>query len=209
MKFNKALQKEITDPSIDLATDYSEIAIDQLLENEVISELPIIKTLVAATKIVIGIRDRKFIKNFFCFLKEFHSRKIEKKKLNEFKKRFGSDLKYQGKIMDGILIYNDQFLSAEKSIIMGRLFANHIEGEFDWITFMELCFCLDKLNPKAYSFFKIMEQEHNWSMPFDSSKVKFDLEALFFSAGIGHRMNARFDVTKLGQQLYLYGIKES
>ena len=93
--------------------------------------------------------------------------------------------------------------------VMTNLFKNYIEKKISWENFRSLCFCLKNFHPDGYNYFKVMANEPNWTMTYDSSKINQDYEAMFLMAGIGHRMGSnKFIVTELGRKLYEFGIKE-
>lgn len=64
---NDAFSKELIDSSLDLATDYSEIALDSILNNDLISEIPVVKSIVALGKVGISIKEMHFAKKVLFF----------------------------------------------------------------------------------------------------------------------------------------------
>ncbi len=67
-----------------MAIDYSEVAIDQILENEILSELPIVKTIYNTFKVGIALKERHFAKKILSFFREFHSGNISGERHSEF-----------------------------------------------------------------------------------------------------------------------------
>lgn len=62
----ESMSQSILNPAIDVGVDYAEIAIDQIINDGLLRDLPIVKSFVQAGKTVIAIRD------LFC-LKKNHS----------------------------------------------------------------------------------------------------------------------------------------
>src|SRR5882757_4297819 len=53
-----------------VAIDFSEITIDSLLKDDLLKEIPIVKTLVSFAKLGVNIRDRLFLKKIISFMIE-------------------------------------------------------------------------------------------------------------------------------------------
>ncbi|WP_180904020.1 hypothetical protein, partial [Flavobacterium chungangense] len=83
--------QELLNPNIDLATDYSEIYIDDLIQNETLKEIPIIKTVVGVIKTGISINKFFFAKKLLSFIREFNSGQIDAEKKDKFQKKINDD----------------------------------------------------------------------------------------------------------------------
>ena len=109
---------ELLSPSIDLSIDYSEIFLDDLLDNEVIKEIPIVKTVVGVIKTGIIVNQLWFAKKLLTFIREFNQGNIDSKKLAKFRSRFEKEDKYRKKVVENIMVFNDRFLEINKSKIL-------------------------------------------------------------------------------------------
>ncbi len=49
-KIEKAIELGLKEPTFDLAQDYSELGLDSFLDNEIIKEIPVVKTIVGVIK---------------------------------------------------------------------------------------------------------------------------------------------------------------
>ncbi len=204
-KQNK-LSTELIEPSIDLAIDYSEIALDTIFDEEILEEIPIIKTIVSTYKIGNSIKERHFTKKIALFFKEFYSCSIEETKLTEFREKFSTDEKYRDKVMEQISIYNDRFIDNQKSRILANLFASHIEGKFDWTYYLELSHCLESLSPRTILLLHKMS-EADFRIPFKSELDEPGVLGILNSSGILSSVldnDYNFQGT-IGHDLYLYG----
>jgi hypothetical protein len=164
-------------------------------------------------KVGMNIKERFFIKKFFIFLKEFHTSNIDGVKFEKFRNSFENDSSYRVKVTEHLMVYLDSFRESKKAEILARLFSSHIKGIYDWGYFISLSACLDSINPGAYNFIKILS-ENNFEIHNDPDK-RFtprngDLEALLYASGIAYEASAwasSFNISKLGQDLFNYGIK--
>ena len=71
-KFNEKLLSELTSTSKDIVIDYAEIGIDSIFADEIIKEIPILKTIAAVCNVGIAISERYFAKKVAVFIKQFH-----------------------------------------------------------------------------------------------------------------------------------------
>jgi len=210
------ISEEIVKTSLDIGIDYAELAFDEILNDGVLNEIPLVKSLISIAKIGINIKEKFFIKKLLTFLREFHSQNINNEKLDTFKTKFAEDSKFRANITEQIMIFNDAFLNIEKSKILAKLFKSYIEGYFDWNYFNYLSVCLNNAHPKAFEFLERLSK-NNFEIPEDPDerkKLNFERdeesEALLYSCGIAYETSSwssGFSVSKLGKDLYLYGIK--
>ena len=211
-----ALSKEIVNTSIDTSIDYAELTLDEILADDTLKEIPIVKTLMSIAKIGLNIKERFFVKKLLTFLRELHLQKIDTQRLEEFKGKFENEPKFKAKVTEQIMIYNDAFLNIEKSKILAKLFKSHIEGKFDWEHFNYLSVCLNNAHPKIFKFLEKLST-NNFIIPEETEERKQlelerdgDSEALLYSCGIAYEKSSwssEFNVSELGKDLYLYGIK--
>ena len=184
---SEAISKEIAETSIDLGIEYAEISLDAVFSEDIVKEIPILKTLYAVGRVGYQIKERFFAKKLLTFLKEFHNKKIESQKLDAFRDKFEQDHKYREKVTELIMVYNDSFLDVEKSKIFARLFSAHISGAFDWNQFRHLTSCLNNLQ---YQGFQLLSKlaDSNFEIPEDrdenSPPRDYDNEALLSARGI-------------------------
>lgn|GEM_PF-1220839 len=151
-QLNKVFASEIAQTTLDLSIDYSEAVLDEIIEDGILKEIPVIKTIASVITIGIKIRERHFTKKFFTFLREFHSKNISSKNLNSFREKFNNDKIYREKVTEHILLYNDKFLQIEKSKILANLFQAYVERCIDWDSFSDLSECLEKLQYKGLMY---------------------------------------------------------
>ena len=198
-KITEKLEIEIYEKTLELEIDYAELVIDNITENEILKEIPIVKTLVSFYNISSSFIARHNVKKILVFLKEFHTRNIDQVKLENFKAKFEKDLKHKEQVFETVLVLNEKFIEVIQSKILANLFKAHIEEQISWVEFNQLAFVLNSLNPAGYDFLHQKCKEEKWSDQ--------DGEAFMYSCGIGHLDGLKFTITKTGQKLYVFGIK--
>ena len=187
---------------------------DQLVENELFKQMPIVKTVLGVTKTGIKIREKFFLKKVFTFIKEFNSGLFDEKELIRFKDQFNNDGIYQGKIIEELLIRIDRFDDISKAKITARLFSAYIQQKYDWQYFTQLTLSLENLHPMVFAALEQCSKD-NWSLQISGWKENMD-HALdssrriqLFGSGLawpslggGHPV-----ISQLGQDLYYFGIR--
>jgi hypothetical protein len=199
-----SLALEIARPTLDIAPDYAEMALDVLTESPLVKEIPVVKSVIAAYKTGMAIREGHFVKKLLMFLKEFHADSTENEKIREYREQIEKDSAFRGRVTEHLLVILDRFVTAEKAQVLAYLFRAHVRGDVLWEDFVSLSIVLDALQPHSYRF---LGQMAELKPPFSMHNSDSSEEALLFAAGIGNRFGTKFSVTPLGQMLYRHGIK--
>lgn len=220
VKLNDLVKKELVEPSIDLAIDYSNIGIDSITEDGVLSEIPFVKTIVAGTKITLAVKEKFFVKKFLNFLSEFHNGDIDPEKYIKFKNRLDNDKKYRDNVIEILTIMIERYIDINQSKIMANLFKEYINGSMDWDKFYSLCIVLERVHPRSYRTLYEMSLKSNQELSHsywgskagkppedrDIYKLNSEEEALLLSAGIFSPHGTHYSITPLGRDLFRFGI---
>lgn len=133
-----ALEKSLFSPTYELAAEYAEIGLDALMENEVLKEIPVVKTLCSICKIGYNIHERTLIKQTLAFLREFNAGSISPEKLAEHRKKLEADPKEAEKELGRVLILLGSQVEQVQSQVLGSFYAAYIKGAVSWDKFCEL-----------------------------------------------------------------------
>jgi hypothetical protein len=185
-----SVSNEILNTSIDLSTEYSELALDEFLADGILKEVPIIKTIYSVGKLGVSIRERFFVKKLCIFLKEFHSETLDESKLDDFKYKFDTDTKYRKHVTEHLVVCIDALQDINKPKILAKLFRACCYGKFDWDHFVQLSIVLNNINPKGLIFLE-KAADYNFQHPIDATKLEdldilgnIEILSLFRSTGI-------------------------
>jgi hypothetical protein len=137
--------EELLSPTKDLLEKYSEIGIDYILDNDIISEVPVVKTLASVVKIGLNLKERYFAKKLFLFIDEYRKGEINTDKFIKFKNKMSNDDKYKSNVTDTLIIYIDKILEYDKAKLISKLFLGFINEKISWTQFEKFSLCLDKL----------------------------------------------------------------
>lgn len=207
---SEAFSKELLSPSIDLATDYSEIFIDDLFNDGILKEIPFVKTAVGAIRTIDSITKWYNAKKLLIFIQEFNSSNIDPLKMKKFKSKFETDRKFRQKTIEQVIVFNDRFLELNKANICAQLFISYIEEKITWDEFRKLNTHLDFLRIESFSFMENLESTNYEVSQDKGGDKKFEEQAMLQSSGIARETSAwshGFIVNAEGIKLYELGIK--
>jgi hypothetical protein len=146
-KSNHPLDKSLVDTLRvedlnDLLKDISEIAIDSVLDDGLLKEIPLVSAVVALSKTSIAIRDRIFIKKILRFLNEISE--ISMNERNKFASQLESNPSLREKVGDAIIIFTERYDDLEKPELLAKVFKGYIKEKIDLDTFLRLSSSIDK-----------------------------------------------------------------
>ncbi len=192
--------------NFDNALDYAEIGLDAYVSDDILKEIPIVKTLVGVVKSGLKVKEIFFAKKVLTFLKEFHSGKLPNDKFDKFQKEFTTDEKYRAKVMEQIMVFNDTFLQVEKSKVFANLFAAYLNGAYAWDDFTNLSYCLNQMNMFGVQLFDDMAKFKTpfYGAIYDDQKSIYHLLS---SSGAISVWGNHLDITAYGLFIYHYGIQ--
>ncbi len=203
---SKEIGKALISNNFDNSLNYAEIGLDTFVTDDVLKEIPIVKTVVGVVKSGLKIKEVFFTKKILTFLKEFHSGKLPPKKIKKFQVEFNSKIKYREKVLQEIMVLNDNFIQIEKSKIFANLLLAHLNEKYNWDYFTNLSYCLSQLNMFGVPLFDDMSK---FNKPFFGAidHDKKQLYPLLINSGTISVWGNHLDITQYGLYLYHYGIE--
>lgn len=149
-KITKSLQESIKASKLDklddtlgeLYQDYSEVGLDLFISDEILKELPIIKTLIAVPKIWQGISNYLLANKVLKFLFQLKDIPIEVRE--KFIKELEGEKK--GKIIGQLMLILDKHDQYKKSKLQGKLFKALILNKIDDQEYFSLTYAVSLMN---------------------------------------------------------------
>ena len=131
-----------TSPELkNLAVEVAEVGLDQLLDEEVLKDLPIVGGFVRAYKTALSIRDRTFFNKVTRFLIKLNSISDEEKK--GFREDIKSDPKLRRRVGETLLLVLDRLDDLEKPEILAVMFKEYLSNGMDFTLFKRLASAID------------------------------------------------------------------
>lgn len=125
--------------------DIAEFGIDSILDDGVLKDIPIVRTLVGIRKTAQNIQDRNLLKQTLTFINEFNSGTIDEEKLKKYQNEINNDSVKAEKELGRIIILLDRFIENEKSKMLARLYKAYINQKITWDEFCEFSEIINRL----------------------------------------------------------------
>lgn len=133
----EALVEEIKGDSIkELVVDGAEFTLDQILEDEVLKDIPFFGTLYKLYKTAGSINEAIFTKKVYKFLVELKD--IPQEKRESFIKDLQEDPKYRSKVGERLLMIINQLDDMDKPGLIGKIFKHAVGGDITYDDFLRL-----------------------------------------------------------------------
>lgn len=111
------------------AQELGEIALDSVMSEGILKEIPIVSWLVRGHSVVTGIRDRIFLKKIAGFLRE--AAKISEKEREAFSKRLEEEPDLTEQSGESALLVIEKLSEVDKARLMGFAFRRFVQGAID------------------------------------------------------------------------------
>lgn len=203
VEITKIVSDEFIERTLDISVDYSELCLDAFLEDNILKQIPIVKSVLSFYNIGSSLKERHNVKKILTFFHQLHVKEINQEKYESFKNRFKLDKNYQNKVVETVVLYNEKFLQVEKSKILANLIASYIDEDLSWEELQDILVVLENMHPKGFIFLEKMSKEQYWS---NHDRNQYE-EPFMFACGIGHRHGSKFTINTLGRKFYEFGIR--
>jgi|TARA_B110000902_G_C14057496_1_gene494151 hypothetical protein len=125
-----------------IGSDIGEIAIDSLLNDGVLKDIPVIGTIVNLYSTGVTISGKIFEKKILKFLYGLDEISLDKRA--DFISKLNQKPKFKKKVSEHLLILIDRIDDMDKSEILAQLFSKFILGKVDYEMFIRLSSVIDK-----------------------------------------------------------------
>lgn len=146
--------KQLTDNSIDLSQDYTELALDSFLNPGLLKDVPLVGTAIKLGKSALTVRNIIMARNYYIFISELRKDKITDEQLQKHLQELQKDSKKLNKEIGMLLIYIEQYKEEEKARYMANIYraflVNNIYG-INWDTAVVFFELLNRILPQDIS----------------------------------------------------------
>ena len=115
----------------DLLIDLSEVGLDNIVDNELVKEVPVIKTVVSVYKLGHTLRERSYVRKLAGFLNEISKGTVDNDKKEEYLRRITKNKAIFQHELEYVLVLLDRFISEDKSKLLGRLYVARINEQIN------------------------------------------------------------------------------
>ena len=143
--FVKLTMDSLVNNSIDVGIDFLEMSLDSILEDSILKEIPIVKTVYAISKTGFAIREKHMLKKTIIFLQQLNSNGVGNETYENYKQRLRENDEHLYNELEHVIIYIDRIVDERKMLILANLYYNYISGKFLWDQFLEMVNIVDNL----------------------------------------------------------------
>jgi hypothetical protein len=161
-----------------LASTAAELAIDSMLKDGLLKEIPVIRTLTNLTNIGLSVRDYVFTRKLLKFLASIGELKEDERQ--GLLARLEKDSKFQRTVGEHIILLLDRMDDLAKPTFMAKAFIAYCRGAIDFIQLQRLNNAIDKV------LVCDLPQLKRFSLDDDSEKFDVDVEQNFVNSGLAY-----------------------
>ena len=136
-------ETDVLDEVNNLLIDVTEIGLDQLLEEGVFREIPLLGSAVGAVKIYIHTKDWLLQRNIYRF--RYHLQNISEDKKQNFIKKLRKDDNYRQRVGENLLLLINRVDDIRKPELIANVFKALIEGRIDDVAYQKLSSAVDRI----------------------------------------------------------------
>lgn len=177
--FEKSLFNNIGE----LTYDYAELGIDSIITNDMLKDIPIVRSFIGILKIGKNIHDRNLLKQSLNFIQEFNIGDINQEKLEKYRKEIEENSKKAEKEIGRVLLLLNIFIDKEKSIMLAKIFKAYVEEKINWNEFCEFSEIVNRLFIQDISILKGIKDKNIDIM--NNHEDEFRVERLYSLGLIG------------------------
>ena len=132
-----SLFETLTDNSVELGGEITELTIDQFIDNDLLKEIPFFSIFYKSLKTVQGLREALFAMKVYKFITEFG--RIKQKEKEKLLNKITSDKREKIKVGQTLIMILEKIDDLDKMQIIANLFAAYIKLEITKSEFIQLC----------------------------------------------------------------------
>lgn len=151
IEIQKSFDFSIKSDLSQIVGDLAEITIDQILDNKLLKDIPIVGVFAKLLSIGANIKDKLFLKKILNFLNSIKD--VPKEKREEEIKKIDEDKNYKIKVGENLLYIIDSSRNHENSEKVGFLFKAFLKGKISYDDFMEASNVIEKIDNKRFEYF--------------------------------------------------------
>lgn len=119
-----------------LVISYGELGLDDIIQDEILAKIPMIKTIVSFGEAGLRIHERNLLIQTFEFAKGMNTGTITEERKKKYQSKL-KDTKFAEKELGRIIIILNQQIENYQSEVLGRLFLSRINETITWDEFCE------------------------------------------------------------------------
>ena len=150
--YSNSLEDTLKDSDLqNVSIGLAEVVLDNLVDNEIVKEIPIIGSVVGFGKVALGIRERIFLKKIIYFISELKNiPPVKRKKVID---KINNSGKFRTKVGEKLLFIIDRCEDHDKSQLIARMFAAFINEKISYEDFSKSANIIDRIMLEDLAWF--------------------------------------------------------
>lgn len=163
-----ALESSIVGPLVkDGLMDVAECSIDEVIDSEIIKQIPIVKTVIGAIQTGVSIHDRLFLKKIVAFLVGINH--ISEKQRKKVVDKIDSSKRYQMKVGEKLLYIIDKCDDYTNAENVAKLFSAMVKGNISYEQYLEASRIISRISMNELKLF--MKSYDSSSLSYEAIKL--------------------------------------
>lgn len=148
--FSESLAITISQESVSILSDCAEIALDSILEDGLLKDVPFVSTAISLYRIGKSIHEREHIRKLASFLDEIRQHTLDEATREEYLRKLRENPKKRDKELEYALVIIDRYIGYDKPRMLAKLYLAFLQEEIDWDAFAAFSEVIDRLLPNDY-----------------------------------------------------------
>ncbi len=147
----KSVAETIIDNNVDTTIDFFEVGLDSLLDDSLIKDLPLVKTVYGIAKTGFAIREKVLLKKTLSFIIALNSNDVSNEEYQKYTEELKNSDKIRMRELEFALMLIDKYIEERKTIILANLYYNYVCKNITWDEFQELSIIMNNILIKDLS----------------------------------------------------------
>lgn len=122
----------------DALTDYTETFLDDVINNDVLKQIPVVKTVLAVANVGLQLKEKRFIIEFYKFLFKLKKNDIPSELMCKHRKILSNNKERFNKEMQVLSLFINEHKFDGQSERLANIYTKLIEEKIDWELFVQL-----------------------------------------------------------------------
>lgn len=173
-KLIPAFESSIFDSHLtDTVKDMAELGIDSILDEGLLTDVPIVRTVIGVAKTAQNIYDRNLLRQTAIFISEFNAGALDSEKLLKYRQRIDSNPNLLEKELGRLMILLNSNIDLEKSKILAHFYKSYVFEQISWESFCELSDVLNRSLLVDITLLLRINNDKNYALPVEQ-KYRLD-----------------------------------
>lgn len=146
----RSFRESLTEEVLGCVTDFAEIGLDSVMEDNLLKEIPFLSTAVSIYRIGQSIRERNHIAKLAAFLDRINEGIHSEEERKRYQEKFQENTKFRDQELEYILILIDRYINRDKAKLLATLYLAYLDEKIDWKRFAEFSEIIDRLLPADF-----------------------------------------------------------